>query len=65
MNAIDKGVTHFRAGVERAEDFDGLDSGAGELGRNVVGDTRQTDHVDLEHLSGGQRSLEVCTAEML
>jgi len=64
-NAIGKGVSHCGAGVKRAENLDGLDGGAGKLRRYVVGDPRQADDLDLQHVSGGQGTFKVCAAEML
>jgi hypothetical protein len=38
---------------------DGGDGGAGQLGSDVLGDGRETQHVDVQHLAGALRCFEI------
>ena len=38
------------------------DGGAGELGRDVLGDGRQAEHIDMQHLAGAPRRFEILAA---
>src|SRR4051794_34654237 len=59
---VGKGGLDRRAGVERAQDLDRADRGAGELGRDVAGDAGEAEHADVERLAAGDRRLEVVAA---
>jgi hypothetical protein len=65
VNAIGKRLAHGGAGVESAKDDNGLNGGAGELRCYVIGDSRQADDLDIEHLASGLRTLQICATEVL
>ena len=46
-DAVAQGRLHGRAGMEGSEHLNRGDSGAGQLGRDVLSDTGQPQHVDL------------------
>jgi len=49
-DAVGERLAHRRARVEGAEDFDGADGGAGELGGHVIGDARESHDMDVQRL---------------
>ena len=51
--------------MKGAQNNDGLDGRAGQLGRDIRRNPRQADHLDLQHLPRSQRTLEVGTTEVL
>src|SRR5918998_4986302 len=54
-----------RARPEGAQHHDGLDGGKGQLRRDVVGDARQPEDLDLEPFPGGADRLQICAGEVL
>jgi hypothetical protein len=50
--------------MEGAQHRDRGDGGAGEIGRDVLGDGREPQHVDVQHLAGAPCRFEVFPAEM-
>jgi hypothetical protein len=48
--------------VQRSEHDDGSDSGAGELGGDIGCDSGEAQYVDVQHLPGVTRNLEVLAA---
>jgi hypothetical protein len=48
--------------VQRSQDSDGSDRGAREFGRDVQCDRGEAQYIDLQHLSGAARRLEILPA---
>jgi hypothetical protein len=65
MNAIGECLAHCRAGVKSAQNNNGFDGGAGQFRGYVVGDARQADDLNLQHLSSGERALELGATDVL
>jgi len=65
MNAVGQRLPDCSAGLKGPEDRDRRDRRFRKSGRDVRGDTREPDHLDLEARSGCYGALEIRTAEML
>ena len=65
MNSVGQRLPDCSAGLKGSEDRDGLDGRFRERGRDVGGDARETDHLDVKALAGRYGPLEIRTAEML
>jgi hypothetical protein len=48
--------------VQRSQHNDGGDYGASELWRDILGDTSEAQHVNMQHFSGAARSFEIVAA---
>ena len=61
-DAVAQGRLYDGAGVEGSEHLDRGDRGAGQLGRDVLGDTGQPQHANVERLPGGLRGFQIVPA---
>src|SRR3954467_6195149 len=61
-DAVAQGRLYGGAGVEGTEHLDRGDRGAGQLGRDVLGDTGQPQHPNIERLPGGLRGFQIVPA---
>src|SRR5580704_1557226 len=57
--SVGKSGLDRRGGMEGSEDGNRGDSGAGEIGRDVLRDGGKTEHVDMQHLAGLPRRFEI------
>ena len=61
-DAIAQRRLHFRTGLKSAKDLDGRDRCPREIGRNVRGDDRQAENLDMKRFAGRTDRLEIGTA---
>jgi hypothetical protein len=56
------GSVGFNSGVEGPKHRNRGNGGAGQIGRDVLGDGRETQHIDVQHLAGALRRFEILAA---
>jgi len=61
-DAIAQRRLHFRTGLKSAKDLDGRDRCPREIGRNVRGNDRQAEDLDMKRFTGRPERLEIGTA---
>src|ERR1700733_13746783 len=57
--SVGKSGLDRRSGMESTEHGNRGDGGAGEIGRDVLGNGRETQHIDMQHLAGLPRRFEI------
>src|ERR1700728_5493373 len=57
--SVGKSGLDRRGGMQGSEHGNRGDGGAGEIGRDVLGNGREAQHVDMQHLAGLPRRLEI------